>query len=139
MSRLLVTNLQLGYASLRCSASPRYARLPPACHDRVQKTSRETVCEKELSGTRAKQSFGDMRSQAGAWERDGKETAPVKSLPVLGATQRSPPHTSFLPSISYVINLDARQMQAKFVLLDFRESQVHDPQQLQRLHSSKSF
>ena len=27
------------------------------------------VCERERSGTRAKQSFGDMRSQAGAWER----------------------------------------------------------------------
>ncbi len=28
-----------------------------------------TVCARERSGTRAKLSFGDMRSQAGVWDR----------------------------------------------------------------------
>ena len=98
----LVPKLRLGNAYPRSSASPRAnslstARMPaltlqPVRHHlnqsslpRVVPRARpasvmreapeETDCERRLVGTRAKRSFGDMRSQAGAWVREAKSLA----------------------------------------------------------------
>ena len=65
-TRLLVTKLRPDHASLRSSASPSDADHHPVCQDRDQNTSRESVCKRELSGTR--------RSRA--WDRGLSLIAP---------------------------------------------------------------
>ena len=42
----------------------------PAWRNVIQGGSPRTVCERERSDTRAKRSFGDLRFQTGAWDRD---------------------------------------------------------------------
>ena len=66
----------------RCFASPHKTSASMSGLDSVGKC--RIVCEREHSGTRAKQSFGDRRSQAGAWDR-GKTLQdlgyPIDQLP----------------------------------------------------------
>ena len=80
----LVTKLRLGNACPRSSASLSDTGLPLSMSGLDSVGKCRAVCERGGSGTRAKQSFGDRRSQAGAWDR-GKTLQdlgyPIDQLP----------------------------------------------------------